>query len=143
MLTGDSRCIEFWDLRRKICVKKFFAEVMAEVSCAIIYHSRTNYLTLGFSDEVPKIISYRMDNWQRFASNVSHTKRITKMVQYGNTYLLSGSNDGNVCIHEFSHLKTVHQSPHISSIEDIILKNRYIYVLLKCSTVCEYEIAQT
>ncbi len=116
---------------------------MGQISCATIFNSRTNYLTLGFSDQAPKIISYRMDTWERYASNVSHRKRITKMVQYGGRHLISGSNDGNICIHEFSHLKTVHQSPHISSIEDIILKNSYIYVLLKCSTVCEYEIIQS
>ncbi len=84
-----------------------------------------------------------MDTWQRYAFNVSHRKKITKMVQYGSRHLISGSNDGNICIHEFSHLKTVHQSPHISSIEDIILKNTYIYALLKCSTVCEYEIIKS
>ncbi len=84
-----------------------------------------------------------MDNWERFGVNVSHTKKITKLIQYGDRHLISGSSDGNICIHEFCHLKTVHQSPHISSIEDIILKNSYIYVLLKCSTVCEYEIIET
>ncbi len=89
---------------------------MAEINFAMIFRSRTNYLTLGFSDEVPKIISYRMDTWKRCASNVTHTKKITKMIQYGTKHIISGSADGNVCIHEFSHLTTVHQSPHISSI---------------------------
>jgi hypothetical protein len=79
-----------------------------------------------------------MDNWQRYGCNVAHTKKVTKLLQFSKKYLISGSHDGNVCIHEFSHLKTVHQSPHISSIEDIILKSSNLYVLLKCSTVCEY-----
>lgn len=142
MLMSDSRCIEFWDLRKKICVKRFFTEVVSEISCAIIFHSRTKYLTLGFGDEAPKILSYRLDTWQRYSSNVSHTKKIAKLLQYGSKHLISGSSDGNICIHEFSHLKTIHQSPHISSIEDIILKNTYLYVLLKCSTVCEYEVIE-
>lgn len=121
-------------------MKKFYAEVMCEISCAMVFRSRTNYLALGFGDESPKIMCYRMDNWRRFACNVSHTKKVTRLIQYRNKHLISGSSDGNVCIHEFSQLKTVHQSPHISSIEDMIIKNSFLYVLLKCSTVCEYEI---
>ena len=116
MMISDSRCIELWDLKNKLCIKRFYAEVMSTISCAIIFHSRTNYLTLGFGDEVPKIVSYRMDNWQRFASNISHTKEISKLIQYENKHLISSSSDGNICIHEFCHLKTFYQSPHISSV---------------------------
>jgi len=40
-----------------------------------------------------------MDNWKRFSSNISHTKKITKLIQFRNKHLISGSSDGNISIH--------------------------------------------
>ena len=40
-----------------------------------------------------------MDNWKIYATSIAHTKKVTKLIQYNKKYLISGSNDGNICIH--------------------------------------------
>lgn len=80
-------------------------------------------------------MSYRLDYWKCFASNVTHTQKITKLIQYKQKYLISGSADGLICLHDFYTLKSLISSSHISGIEDIFIKNSYIYILQKNSTV--------
>ena len=94
-----------------------------------------NLLAFGFGDANPEIWIYRTDNWKLHGCNLSHTRAVTKIIQ-AKEWLLSGSVDGNVCIYSSQPFNQLHTCPHISSIEDLILKNNYIYVLLKCSSIC-------
>lgn len=100
-------------------------------------------MSLGFSDENPMILLYRLDTWTHVACNLTHTRKITKLLEYRNKteqYLISGSADGLLCLHDLFTLKTYNSSSHVSGIEDIFAKSNHIYVLQKNSSVLEYEV---
>lgn len=62
------------------------------------------------------IMSYELHDWKKIACNISHTRKITKIVPYGTNHILSGSADGVLCIHDISTLKTLISSSHVSGI---------------------------
>lgn len=96
-------------------------------------------LAVGFGDASPQIWLFRSDNWGRYGCSLAHTRTVTRLVQAGE-WLVSGSVDGNLCLHSLAPLRQLQSSPHISSVEDVIVKHRLVYVLLKCSSLCEYEL---
>lgn len=124
-----------WDILSNYCIRKVYIDFEAEISTALIFDDAgTDYLVLGFNDQDPAIVSYRLDTWTPLYMNVTHTKQITKLLQF-NEYLVSGSANGDLCIHRFKPIKTLANQPHILGIVDIIGKNTFIYVLQKSSTV--------
>lgn len=82
---GDNNFIEIWDILDKFCVKKFHIDVPAKISTAtVIKHSKNSKLFVGFSDDSPMIMSYRLDSWKNSVCNVTHTRQITKIIQINN-----------------------------------------------------------
>lgn len=61
-------------------------------------------------------MSYRLDTWTAIACNENHTQKITKIVKFTNDYIISGSSDGLLCLHNFKSLKVLLSSPHVSGI---------------------------
>lgn len=140
ILIGDERFIEIWDLSERICLKKLYMPVLAPItSLATIRIQDLNCLAVGFGDANPEIWIYRTDNWKIYGCSLNHTREITKIIQVKN-WMFSGALDGNVCIYSIEPFFHNHTCPHISFIEDLIHKNNYVYVLLKCSSICEYEL---
>ena len=98
-------------------------------------------LAIGFGDINPQIWIYRTDNWKVYGCTNAHTRGVTKIIQ-AKDWMLSGSLDGNVCLYNTQPFSHIHNCPHISSIEDLLHKNNYVYVLLKCSSVCQYQLQE-
>jgi len=80
-------------------------------------------------------MSYETAAWKKMACNISHTRKITKLLANGNNHILSGSADGVLCIHDIHTLKTLISSSHVSGIEDIFTQNSFVYILQKNSAV--------
>lgn len=59
---------------------------------------------------------YRLDSWSKLACNITHTRKITKLLHYTGGYLISGSADGLVCLHNMKTLKVLLSSPHLTGI---------------------------
>ena len=140
MCIGDENIIEVWDILENYCSRKVCIDIPASISTAIVFHKDGyNYLVLGFGDNDPSIVSYRLDTWTALSMNVTNTKQITKLLQFNNL-LVSGSANGTLCVSTFNPIKTFFSAPHISGIEDIISKNTLLYILQKSSNVLEYEL---
>ena len=116
MCIGNENTVEIWDIMDNFCRKKIYIEIPSQISTAIVFkEGNFRYLVLGFTDSDPSIVSYRLDSFSPTSLNVTHTKQITKLLQF-NKLLISGSSDGTLCVHTFNPIKTVVSAPHISGI---------------------------
>ena len=143
VLVGEERFIEIWDLPEMTCIKRLYMNVMAPImSLSTLHIGDLRCLAVGFGDANPEIWVYRTDNWKVYGCTMSHMRGVTKLLQV-REWMLSGSLDGNVCLYNTQPFSHLHSCPHISPIEDLLHKNNFVYVMLKCSSVCEYELQET
>jgi len=97
------------------CIKKLNVDVQARITSGMITkYEKCNILLLGFDDQIPLIISYRLDKWTSLASSRIHTQKITKLAVYNDNYLLSGSSSGLIGLHDLGTLKTLISCSHTS-----------------------------
>lgn len=115
-------------------------DVLSSITClGMVRLGDLNCLAIGFGDQRPEINIYRTDNWSKYGCNLAHTRSVSKIIQV-NDLIFSGGIDGNICVYSSEPFKHLNSCPHISSIQDLICKNNLVYVLLKCSSLCEYEL---
>ena len=64
-------------------MKKFHISFPASISTASLFKTpEADYLVIGFDDRSPCIMSYHMDALAPRHMNITHTKQITKLLQY-------------------------------------------------------------